>query len=64
MMFLKFGLVKVKAGARRRRGGVPGAVPSHVLWVVLQTGDEVLHISAVEADLADRREQRKPEEPD
>lgn len=37
-------------------------VPSHVLWVVLQTGDELFHFFALEADLIDGREQRKPAE--
>lgn len=41
---------------------VCGRVPSHVLWVVLQTGDELSHISALEADLIDCRKQRKPAE--
>lgn len=34
--------------------------PSHVLRVVLQTGDELSHLFALEADLVDGREQREP----
>lgn len=34
-------------------------VPSHVFWVILQTSDELFHVSALEADLVDGREQRK-----
>lgn len=36
--------------------------PSHVLWVVLQTGDELFHLFAFKADLVDCREQREPAE--
>lgn len=35
-------------------------VPSHVLWVVLQAGDELLHFFALKADLVDGRKQREP----
>ena len=47
-------------GSSKSKEGVPGPVPSDVFWVVLQTGDEILHISALEADLVDRREQGEP----
>lgn len=36
--------------------------PSHVLWVVVQTGDELFHCFALKADLIDCREQGKPAE--
>lgn len=39
-----------------------GLVPSYVLWVVLQTGDELFHFFALKADLVDCRKQRKPAE--
>lgn len=35
---------------------------SHVLWVVVQTGDELFHRFALEADLIDRGEQGEPAE--
>lgn len=37
-------------------------VALHVLWVVLQTGDELFHLLAFVADLVDRCKQREPEE--
>lgn len=39
--------------------GVDRKVPSHVFWVILQTSDELFHVSALKADLVDGREQRK-----
>lgn len=39
--------------------GVNRKVPSHVFWVILQASDELFHVSALEADLVDGREQRK-----
>lgn len=37
-----------------------GRVTLHVLWVVLQTGDELFHCFALKADLVDSCKQRKP----
>lgn len=59
-MDLLLHLVVIKRHWRRSRSVC--LVPLHVLWMVLQTGDELFYLFALKADLVDSRKQRKPAE--
>lgn len=59
LMNLCHPLVVVKCHCSSSGSG-HGCTPSHVFWVVLQTGDELFDLFALEADLVDCRKQWKP----
>ena len=60
LMNLCHPLVVVKCYCSSSGGSGHGCTPSHVFWVVLQTGDELFDLFALEADLVDCRKQWKP----